>query len=215
MEQKNVNRLNHYQREDRMSENSEHMYEQSENAQPIGSEVVLHRSILNDLPLIPGSLVVAGGLSWIAFQKSVAIDLLTGVSSYLLLSVFLGITLIIVLLLVTFRQFNTRYLIAKDGVKVMRGIFSNNQIEAKLEYYQIRGIEIRRSLFQRFINTGDLHVRGATSDDTEVSLAGIYNPYLYQKLIENRHRVEVQNLKSTWVNDSGQTIRQDTHPQLI
>lgn len=163
-------------------------------------KVVLHRSILNDLPLIVISLIVCIStirLSMFLNSPSTQVfgyDLLTVMA----VSVVVGCSILSAIIL--YRRFNVRYVIADDGIKALRGILSNNQVDAKLEYYQIRGTEIHRSIFQRIIGTGDLHVRGSTGYDTEVSFKGIYDPYRYQKLIQERHRIEVQDPKSLSAN---------------
>ena len=70
----------------------------------------------------------------------------------------------------------------------LRGILSNKQIDAKLEYDQTRGTEIHRTLLQRVVGTGDLHVRGSASNDAEVALHGIRDPYRYQAFVQEYHQ---------------------------
>lgn len=159
------------------------------------SDIVLFRSVINDLPFLFISLVVIGMAGWFTISLRGFLDAFLGKEAVLSLPAVLIACVSVILIVIAFRRFNARYLIAGDGVKALRGIISNAQVDAKLEYYQIRGTEIRRSLFERLVGTGDLHVRGSTSTDTEVTFKGIYDPYRYQKIIQERHRLEVGGLK--------------------
>lgn len=167
--------------------------------------VVLYRSILNDLPLLIISLLVISiALGIGLFLRDSAARLLGYEPLYVFGLSWIG-ACIILFVVILFRRFNVRYLIADDGIEALRGILSNRQVDAKLEYYQIRGTEIHRSLFERLIGTGDLHVRGSTSNDSEVAFKGISEPYRYQKVIQERHRLEVQGRESQSTNDSRQS----------
>jgi uncharacterized membrane protein YdbT with pleckstrin-like domain len=153
-------------------------------------DIILCRSALNDLPLLILFVVCGTMFQIVASASSLPslfirdFDISTRIAPIL---AGIGISLVA---LVVFRRFNVRYVIDEDGIKALRGILSNNQVDSKLEYYQIRGMEIHRTLFQRLISTGDLHLRGATGNDTEVCFKGILYPYRVQKIIQQRHRLQ-------------------------
>lgn len=164
---------------------------ESKNPIPPSPNIVLFRSILNDLPHIFIALIVGCVATWLALLPRDLNRLFYGLDLARIFTVILAIGFTIMCIVVAFRRFNVRYIIADDGIKALRGIISNNQVDAKLEYYQIRGTEIHRSLFERLVGTGDLHVFGSTSNVTEVAFKGIFDPYRYQKVIQERHRLEL------------------------
>ena len=169
---------------------------------PSFPNVVLYRSALNDLPLVIIFLLVGGSvLGTCLILREYVPRQLFGYEPITVLSLSLITGCSIVGAVILFRRVNVRYLIADDGIEALRGIISNHQVDAKLEYYQIRGTEIHRNLFGRLIGTGDLHVRGSTSNDTEVAFKGIYDPYRYQKLIQERHRLDAPNFKAPLIDD--------------
>ncbi|MCO6431762.1 MAG: PH domain-containing protein [Deltaproteobacteria bacterium] len=153
-------------------------------------DIKLYRSLRNDLPLVIASLAIAALLTLFTMPNQRLLGRMVDAQPLAILAGVLAVGFGVVCTIMLLRRFNFRYLIANDGIKALRGIISNNQVDAKLEYYQIRGTEIHRSLFQRLVGTGDLLVRGSTSNDTEVAFKGIYDPYRYQKIIQDRHRVE-------------------------
>jgi hypothetical protein len=158
------------------------------------SDIVLYRSVMNDLPLVALPLAISfcllGAVIFYSVVNTSPRQLVIANFGWLLVVILLVFLLVFLLGLISYRRFNVRYVIADDGIKALRGILSNSQIDSKLEYYQIRGTEIHRTLFQRLIRTGDLHLRGATGSDVEVCFKGILYPYYFQKVIENRHRIE-------------------------
>lgn len=168
------------------------------------SNIVLYRSILNDLPLLIISLLAVSIAFGIALFLRASAAHFLGYEQIFIFGLSLISVCIILFAVIFFRRFNVRYLIADDGIKAVRGILSNHQVDAKLEYYQIRGTEIHRSFFERLIGTGDLHVHGSTSNDTEVSFKGIFEPYRYQKVIQERHRLNVQGREAQSTDDGRQ-----------
>lgn len=176
-------------------------------------DVVLHRSILNDIPMIVCFLIV-GSIAW-WMTLSLGVNYQASYNSLKPLLLFAGVLAVgVACAVVAFRMYNVRYLIANDGIKALRGFLSNHQVDAKLEYYQIRGTEIHRTFFERLVGTGDLVVRGSTGSDTEVALKGIRDPYRFQKLIQARHRLEVQGSKAAWINGSS-NIRKSASDQPV
>jgi hypothetical protein len=155
------------------------------------STVVLYRSVLNDIPLILFLLSVSICFRWITSIIRTNINGDFGQQLASMLAYAPLVSIIFLFGIIAFKRYNVRYMIADDGIKALRGFLSNHQIDAKLEYYQIRGTEIHRSLFNRLLGTGDLHVHGSTSQVIEVAFKGIFDPYRFQKLIQARHRNEV------------------------
>lgn len=146
--------------------------------------IIVYRSLLNDIPFI---LLFFGGciaFTLILFKQQT--ELHSSDWHFLLYRAILGISGLIFCLSLAFRKYNVHYQISLDGVQALRGILSNHQVDAKLEYYQIRGTEIHRSYFQRLIGTGDLHIHGSTSIEVQVAFLGISDPYRYDLIIKSR-----------------------------
>lgn len=177
--------------------------------------VVLFRSIVNDLPLFGAFLLAGNFAAWIIFLMGDFVRSFFGYEPLLMLALVLSVGLVLMSVVIVFRRYNVRYLITDDGIKALRGFLSNHQVDAKLEYHQIRGTEIHRNLFERLVGTGDLHVRGSTSDDTEVAFLGIRDPYHYQQIIEARHRLEVQGPKATRAYQSDHLVQGDSQAGFL
>jgi hypothetical protein len=185
--------------EEQISENSS-LVDQTKLAER-STDIVLHRSLLNDLPIILSLIATFCILLWFTFVYREWLITLVSFEPFLLLALVIVFASVLVGALVAYRRYDVKYLISGDGIEARRGFLSNDQIEAKLEYYQIRGTEIHRTLFQRFIGTGDLLVSGSGTDDREVSFHGISRPSYYQLFIQSRHRLEAQGSKAAWINN--------------
>ena len=163
--------------------------------------VVLFRSILNDVPLLVAFFVTCIGIFWGSYLIEDSADNLIAEKYSSLLTVIRVSSFLFLCMFIAFRRYDVRYVISSDGIKALRGFLSNHQVESKLDYFQIRGTEIHRSLFERLIGTGDLHVHGSTSDEVEVAFKGIYEPYRYQKIIESRQRLSIKNAQVVLVQE--------------
>ena len=177
-------------------------------------DIVLHRSALNDLPLVIGLLTVTALVLWSTYIYRANGHALLGRDPFIALAFFIAIVYAWAALAIVYKRFNVKFLIASDGIQALRGFLSNHQVDAKLEYYQIRGTEIHRTFLERLVGTGNLVVRGSSSQDTEVAFKGIRDPYRFQKLIQARHRLEVQGSKAAWINDNAaMTLRKHVVPK--
>ena len=177
-------------------------------------DIVLHRSALNDLPLVIGLLTVTALVLWSTYIYRANGHTLLGRDPFIALAFFIAIVYAWAALAIVYKRFNVKFLIASDGIQALRGFLSNHQVDAKLEYYQIRGTEIHRTFLERLVGTGNLVVRGSSSQDTEVAFKGIRDPYRFQKLIQARHRLEVQGSKAAWINDNAaMTLRKHVVPK--
>ena len=168
------------------------------------ANVVLYRSILNDFPMFITFLLGTLVVSWLTFSFKDTLSVYFRYDPLVVLGLVGVVAFAFMGLVSVYRRSDVKYLISDDGIQARRGFLSNHQIDAKLEYYQIRGTEIHRSLFERLIGTGNLLIRGSGSADNnrEIAFKGISDPLRYQKLIQSRHRLEVQGSKAAWMNNS-------------
>jgi hypothetical protein len=146
----------------------------------------LRPSILNEVPQVLFSSLVALGMAIALHLHS---DFWLHELGAAFPVVLWGMPILILLgsvLLFFYRRYNVQYQILENGVTALSGFLSLTQIEAKLDYRQIRGTEIHRTVFDRLVGIGDLHVCGATSSGIAISLRGIRDPYYYQHIIQQR-----------------------------
>lgn len=149
-------------------------------------DIVLFRSLFNDLPII---LLFSGGsilFTYFVFngQSELSIDHWR----FIFFRALLGLSGLLFCLSLAFRKYNLRYLISEDSVQTLQGFAPNQQIDARLEFNQIRGSEVHRTYFQHFIGTGDLHIYGSTSYEVQVIFSGISNPCKFDKIIQSRRK---------------------------
>lgn len=86
------------------------------------------------------------------------------------------------------RLYNCRYVISHDHVLAVAGLLSMSMKDTRIDYENVRGIEIVRSLSQRIFDVGDLKVGSSMQDQIEIEMRGIRQPNKYRELIERRIR---------------------------
>ena len=79
-----------------------------------------------------------------------------------------------------------RYIIGADYVRSIQGLLSLRKKDVRIELQNIRGIEIDRSLYERILNLGTLHITSTMSSEHDVMLVGVLNPSNYRDLILER-----------------------------
>ncbi|MCB9030143.1 MAG: PH domain-containing protein [Deltaproteobacteria bacterium] len=97
-----------------------------------------------------------------------------------------GILPILSFAYVAHRLLDDKYVIDQDSLREISGLLSFNKKDMRIQFENIRGIEIDRNLYERLVNVGDLKVGSAMHEGIEAHLAGIRNPSKYRDIILER-----------------------------
>ena len=97
-----------------------------------------------------------------------------------------GLPVLLVLVILLQRVYNNRYTVCEDYIREVTGLLSLHKKDARIEFWNIRGVEIDRSIIGRMVNTGDLHIGSAMQSDPEICFWGVRNPSRVRDLILKR-----------------------------
>jgi len=90
---------------------------------------------------------------------------------------------IIAFIVLIYRFYDRKFIIGTDSSTLIVGILSLQLRRVQIQYDKVKELEVRRSIYQRLVNTGDLKISTAMFDEPEVTLDGLHNPYYYATLI--------------------------------
>lgn len=107
-------------------------------------------------------------------------------TAYTLSLPLIGILPFLILAYTAHRIFDCKYIIADSYIRELSGLASFKKKDKRLEFYNIRGIDIDRSLLNRILNVGDLKIGGSMHDEVEVVFSGIRNPSKYRDIVVER-----------------------------
>lgn len=96
---------------------------------------------------------------------------------------------IVLAFLLIHRLYDSKYVIGKDYIRALHGLLSFKKQDIRLEYMDIRGIEINRGLYGRVVNTGVLTIGTAMMEKEEMNIKDIYNPSFYRDIILKRRDI--------------------------
>ena len=60
--------------------------------------------------------------------------------------------------------------------------------DMRIAFQDVRGVEVDRSLYQRIVNVGDMHIGSAMQAGVEVQFLGVRNPSRYRDIILSRRK---------------------------
>lgn len=164
--------------------------------------IVLYRHHLQELPLI--LLVIVLTVS--AFPLTGAIP--SSVQEVSLFSLTFSVPFFALMPAVGFfyvlnRMWNARYEIHEGYVCACEGIVSLTMRDVRIDYENVRGIEIDRNLYQRLAQLGDLKIGSSMHGDVELVMHGIRYPERYREIIEERIKKHFEKLsRNTMVERS-------------
>ena len=155
-------------------------------------ELLLFKSPIAEGPLIVAVTAVSIlCLDWYYrfpnATQTIIIPLSTDSTLPVTISLF-GIIPLILLAVVAHRLWNFRYVIGQDYVRTIEGLLSISKKDMRLEFHNIRGVEIDRSLYGRIVNIGDLLVGSSMHAEIELQLRGLRDPSFYRDVILHRMR---------------------------
>lgn len=155
--------------------------------------IVLYRHHLQELPI--AILVVL--LAFAAYPLSVYVPISIQHVSVLSLRIpipLFGLMPLVGIAYIFNRLWNCRYEIHDGYVMAEEGRMSFTLSDIRIDYENVRGIEIDRSIYQRVMRLGDLKVGSSMSADVELVMHGILHPEQYREIIEDRIRKHFENL---------------------
>lgn len=153
-----------------------------------GAKTVFKRSWINELPLLLIFILslISSFFGTIYYPKTVKV---ISINIWLFGEITLSIALLVLVSLVPLsilihKLLDSRYIITNENIISINGLMSLKVNTSRMHLSHVRGLEVERSLLQRFLNTGDLLIGSASHDAQEVIMTGVYNPTYYQGIIE-------------------------------
>ena len=81
--------------------------------------------------------------------------------------------------------YDAKYIIDERGVEAQVGLVSLSLRQPRLRYEDIRGVEPRQTLWERFLGIGSVLIGSAMTDEVEIVMVGVPNPRAIQLLINS------------------------------
>lgn len=150
-------------------------------------EEVFYRSHLSEGPMLFLFLVLTI-CAWkltMSYPNSVRYEELFGI---ILPIPFFALVPTILFFVILHRLKDNRYEIWDDHVRAIKGLLSLQKDDTRIEYLNIRGIEIKRGLYGRIFNIGDLIIVSAAAPGVEVVIDQIKDPSKYRDIILKKMR---------------------------
>ncbi|MCA9200721.1 MAG: PH domain-containing protein [Planctomycetales bacterium] len=89
---------------------------------------------------------------------------------------------------VVHKLYNRRYLIGPDHVRCVEGLLSLSKKDVRIDFEDLRGIEVDRSLIGRILNVGDVKIGSAMTAEVEVVFSGVFDPSKYRNMVDQKKR---------------------------
>jgi uncharacterized membrane protein YdbT with pleckstrin-like domain len=83
-----------------------------------------------------------------------------------------------------YRIYNVRYTLDSRGIESRDGILNLQQRVVRIRYEDIRSIDVKQTLVDRFFDIGLLEASTAAQADAEIVMAGIAAPYELQRVVQ-------------------------------
>jgi uncharacterized membrane protein YdbT with pleckstrin-like domain len=81
--------------------------------------------------------------------------------------------------------YDVRYVVDTRGIETKVGILGLNQKIVRVRYEDIRSVEVVQTLWDRFLNIGQVEIGTAATGAVEVVLSGVAAPHEIQQMIQN------------------------------
>lgn len=161
-------------------------------------ELSFRPHILQELPLLFLTLgsIAAGIYGSILYPASVQKLTITEFDSFSLIVPipFFALLPVVLSLLLLHRLFDAMLVVGLDHICLIEGILSFRTIDTRIDYENVRGIEIDRSLYQRIFKLGAIRIGSSMHSGVEIEMKGIKNPARLRLLIEDRIRGHFEKL---------------------
>lgn len=149
---------------------------------PVKKEV-FYRSVLSEGPMILLFLILAWAAWYLTliFPSTLRFERLF--DSLVLPIPLFALAPVVVFFFVLHRLGDNRYEIWNDHVRAISGLLSFKKDDTRIEYENIRGIEISRNLYGRIFNIGDLIIVSSAISGVEVVIDNVRDPSRYRDMI--------------------------------
>ena len=150
---------------------------------------VFYRSKLAELPMIALLLIIIILKLYLTAKYNFGLvnyNLSLLGKTYTLSFSLLSILTVFVFLLILRNHYNQKLIVGSNFVICKSGIISINQQDVRLDFENIRGIEIDKSILDRILNLGKLKIGSSSTDQIEIIFSGLRNPNQVRALIEYR-----------------------------
>ncbi|MCB0310570.1 MAG: hypothetical protein KDD42_05015 [Bdellovibrionales bacterium] len=149
--------------------------------------VIFRRSIWSEGPLclLLGIFIVLSALFSLRFPVTIELIPLDalGLKQIALPIPLLGFIPLLLAIVLAHRLFDAVYIIDREYVRSLHGFLSLRKHDVRLEYQDLRGVEIDRGIYGRIVNTGDLKIWSLMPSEVELLLSGVRDPSSYRDLI--------------------------------
>ena len=168
------------------------------------SPIVFYRSPLAILPAVFLFIicVVIGLYFTVKYPGSiqfVSVGELWGVNLTVGIPLF-GIVPLVLIVYVFHYLYDCRYTIGVNSVRSVRGILSIEKSDVRVDYDDMRGIELERGLYGRIFNVGTILVGSSMHSGREIVMDGVRDPSFYRDLILEHRRKRAQGLTEKFHN---------------
>ena len=102
--------------------------------------------------------------------------------------------------------YDAKYIIDERGVEAQVGLVSLNLRQPRLRYEDIRGVEPRQTLWERFLGIGSVLIGSAMTDDVEITMIGVPNPRAVQLLINSERDKRMKGIQKNMSSKTEQNI---------
>jgi len=110
----------------------------------------------------------------------------------------------LVLLYAIYSIYNVKYAIDNNGVEARVGVLSLNLKASKIRYEDIRNVNIRQTILERFLDIGDVEISTAATGSIELILSGVAAPDEIQDMLQRERESRQKNFnanKASYVQD--------------
>ncbi|MCB0337041.1 MAG: PH domain-containing protein [Bdellovibrionales bacterium] len=87
---------------------------------------------------------------------------------------------------VVHRLYDCRYVISHDHVRAVSGLLSLSEKDVRVDYENVRGIQVDMSLIQKAFQLGDVYIGSSMHADVEIIMRGVLYPRRIREEIEER-----------------------------
>lgn len=94
-----------------------------------------------------------------------------------------GLPVLLLCLIIAYRHFSWRFTIANGVIESRHGLVAREVRSVRVE--DVRGINVKQTVWQRLLNLGDIEFSSAASDDAEVVFTGISSPLKVKNEIQS------------------------------
>lgn len=150
------------------------------------SDIVIYRHPLSELGLIFG-FVVLTVLAFIYSPKyEWSIQYVSFGGFFDLPIPFFALVPLVVGSFIIHRMYDCKYVVSHDHVRAVSGLLSLAEKDIRVDYENVRGIQVDKSIPQRILQLGDVYVGSSMHADVEIVMRGVLHPRHIREEIEER-----------------------------